>query len=225
MTEITAALCWYDEQPEHLDRLVRSLEGVCSRLVAVDGRWLHYPATAEDSPGEQRAALANAVDKAGLGLSYFTSGGVGWADQVTKRSFLMQQACRYGDWVLVIDADEWVEQHTNLHAALAATSCDVARVMSHRYGEGIRTPYTPIRRLYRASRNVHVERAHNGYRAADGGWLHGDPAYVELEPCEDVIADNIVLGHDIDGRLAERAHAKREYYVERRRHMTGSRWL
>lgn len=225
MTEITAALCWYDERPEHIERLIFSLVGVCSHLVAVDGRWLHHPGEAEDSPEPQRAALANAVSEAGLGLSYFTSGGVGWADQTTKRSFLMQQACRHGDWVLVIDADEWVEQHQGLHERLAGLECDVARVESHRYGEGIRTPFTPIRRLYRASRNVHVERAHNGYRAADGGWLHGDPAYIELEQCADEVAENITVAHDIDGRLPERDHAKRTYYIERRRHMGASRWL
>ena len=225
MTEITAALCWYDEKPEHLERLVRSLEGVCSHLVTVDGRWLHFPGAVEDSPEAQRAAIATAADKIGIGLSYFNSGKVGWADQVTKRSFLMQQACKHGEWVLVIDGDEWVEQHRGLHERLAGLTCDVARVMSHRYGEGIRTPETPIRRLYRASRNVHVERAHNGYRAADGGWLHGDPGYVTLEQCADEVAENIVVAHDIDGRLPERAKAKRDYYVERRRHMGASRWL
>jgi hypothetical protein len=51
---VTAALAWYDEAPEDLDRYVRALPVVCDRLVAVDGGYERYPgATPRSSRDEE----------------------------------------------------------------------------------------------------------------------------------------------------------------------------
>jgi len=89
----------------------------------------------------------------------------------------MAEAAELGDWLFVIDGDEWIHdaKPVVLEDTLDATSCDVGyvRCTNKTGNENIDTPQM-IRRLYRASTGVTVDTAHNGYRTADGRWLHGD---------------------------------------------------
>ena len=47
---VTAALAWYDEAPEDLDRFVRALAVFCDRFIAVGGRYGATP-SADRQPG------------------------------------------------------------------------------------------------------------------------------------------------------------------------------
>lgn len=218
MTTIVAALCWFDEQPETLERCATSLAGVADVLVALDGRWVLFPQDRTSSPIEQVVALRHAAESVGVRYVAETELYAGlWPSQVAKRAALMRIAREQADWVLVVDADESIEScdGAELRSALEATDLDVARVRTHRVGAGVRTAFGNPRRLYRSSTGVTVERCHNGYRAANGRWLNGDPAFVDLEPELDVMGiltlEHFVVRDGIRDRL------DREYSMARRR--------
>lgn len=218
MTTIAAALCWFDEESDALERCASSLAGVADVLVALDGRWMLFPHERSSSPIEQVVALRRAAESAGVQYVAETALYAGlWPSQVAKRAALMRIARDQADWVLVIDADESIESCDvdELRSALDTTELDVARVKTHRIGDGVRTQFGNPRRLYRSSTGVTVERVHNGYRAADGRWLNGDPAYVDLEPELDVM-EILTLQHVVT-RGSVRDRLDREYSMARRR--------
>lgn len=102
MTAIAAALCWYDEDPRILRRLVRSLAGNVDILVTLDGPYLDYPA-GRVSPLEQGAAIQQDARLAMLPHDSM----IPVADtQTGKRTHLYQHAAMQADWILIIDADE-----------------------------------------------------------------------------------------------------------------------
>ena len=67
----------------------------------------------------------------------------------------------------------------------------------------------PIRRLFRALPDLAVDIAHNGYRTGDR-WLHGDSAFVDLEPAE-ITYQDITLEHAASGRSEGREQARLDY--------------
>ena len=40
---VTAALCWWNELPEDLDRCIRAAALIADRVVALDGAYRRYP--------------------------------------------------------------------------------------------------------------------------------------------------------------------------------------
>lgn len=219
---LVGALAWYAESTETLERCARSLGGVCDVLIALGGRWDGFPAVEGDDADAQSDAIMAGCDDAGIfcevtySLDMFES-------QVAKRAELMAAARGAGDWVFVIDADEYVaDANTDeLARALSNTLADAATV------HGIRVPHRlqvrrPWRRMYRASTGVTVEIAHNGYRAADGRWLYGDPAHVTLEPAVDV-TEHLLLVHDLVAR-GDARRAARQAYVDARRDQGFETW-
>lgn len=224
---VTAALCWYDEPVEALERCVASLEGVCDRLVAVDGRWDVFPGARDLSPLEQKLAIQAAARAAGIKDEVHGGGPFAWESQVAKRSYAIERAASTGDWVLVIDADEHISSSDRaaLHALLAATDLDVGEVpltnRSQRWPlNQLHTHTFAARRLFRSACAPHYERAHNGVRASDGRWLSGSRRHVALEPTfvtADLNALALALRHDLDARSGERQQARRIYYKTRRR--------
>lgn len=212
-TFLVACLAYYAERTAVLERCVSSLAGVADALVASEGRWDPFPPLADDQ-SVQQAAVELAAQRAGLAC-YHCRGS--WPDQVAKRSDLMRRAGQIGEWLLVIDADEWVvaSDAAALRRELAATQLDVARVNLQRYPIDSSSMARAVRRVYRASTGVHVRVAHNGYVTEDGRFLHGDPAYVKLEPEEDY-SMHLMLGHDIEARSGERAAARKEFLRVRR---------
>lgn len=209
---IVAALPWYDESTAFLDRCVRSLEGVVDVLVALDGRWQLYD---EDAPvlshWTQSHAIARAADAITL-EHYVYMGPTVWQSQVEKRRALMELASEQGDWVLVIDADEYVASSYpgHLRPALKETELDVATVLCTRLLGDM--PTRRIRRLFR--KHTSVERAHNGY-VYEGRWLHGDSARVHLEPALDV--SGWLELHSSSGMRDPSREAKSLEYRQRRR--------
>lgn len=190
---IVAALPWYDEQPSWLDRCVRSLAGVVDELIAVDGRWELYDDSAPIlSHFEQDIAITKAAHAVGIEATVWKPGRV-WATQVAKRAVTMELAAELGDWVLVIDADEYVAHHDPVWKARLEYGYDVGLVALHAQFEQM--PDRRIRRVFRAGTTVRV--AHNGYWY-EGRWLHGDSAKVRLAPAVD-LSDALVL-HDDSGR-------------------------
>lgn len=215
--KIIAALCWFDERPEILARCVSSLAGVVDSVVALDGPWEGFPAEGLlRSPDEQSAAIDAAADAAGLPLRA-GHGAEAWPSQVAKRSELMRVAALAGDWILVVDADEYVERcdPEALRRVLAETEHDVAEARMRNAGQGVRNISAfGKRRLFRSASGVTLERAHNGYRAADGRWLYGDRRHVDLAPAADV-SGYLELVNDVSARPRRRADAAAVYYQAR----------
>ena len=211
---IVAALPWYDEPVAFLDRCVRSLAGVADELVAVDGRWEHYSDTEPVlSHWTQAQAIARAADAIALDHRVWMGPNV-WGSQVAKRAALMELASEAGDWILVIDADEYIANSLpgHLRPALQETELDVGLV-GFTTLNGSRPP-SRIRRIFR--RGTTVKTAHNGYNLG-GRWLHGDSAHVRLEDAVDVSA--YVSMHDDCGARDElRTEKKRDYRQARARH-------
>lgn len=212
---VTAALAWWNEPTWALDRLVRSLEGVADRLVAVDGRWANMPGRGLLSPDDEACAIRDAASAAGLDL-VLSRKAKRWT-QVEKRNHLMQLAAAGSDWVLVVDGDTFVGRCDTaaFRAALEHAAEDVALIEVVNVGTMIRSRWPRRRRLvYRAAAGPRVVTAHNGYRSSVGRWLNGDPEHVELEPAVDA-AGHLQLIHDIDSRGRERRGQQSDYYAAR----------
>jgi hypothetical protein len=216
--KIVACLAWYDEPITFLDRCIRSLAGIADRIVAYDGAWQMFPHEDHLSPIEQTLRIYWTANQVGISPNVFRPH-VEWGSQVAKRDALMREACDYGDWLFVIDGDEYVAEADpdKLRATLAETELDVASVTAKRTNgfAGVNVPQ-PIRRIYRASTGVSVEIAHNGYRTADGRWLHGDGAFCKMEPVCNT-APFVLLHHEKLNRGVERNEASMEYRKNRNR--------
>jgi hypothetical protein len=101
---VTAALAWFDERPEDLDRYVRSLAGFCDRLVAVDGPYERYPRSRVGAGLAEEKAIARAANAIGLDYRINTSPHI-WRGQVEKRNYLYEFAAEGSDWIFTLDAD------------------------------------------------------------------------------------------------------------------------
>jgi hypothetical protein len=214
--KICAALAWYDEPIEFLDRCVRSLAGVMDFLVAVDGPWQGFPHDRVLSdPAQSAAIMAAAVD---VGLPFaIIERGAAWDSQVAKRDHLMHESSACSDWIFVIDGDEHVHQaHAETtRTALDSAATDVGTVVCrHVTGHQADRFSAPIRRLYRAGTTV--EQAHNGYRYGDK-WLHGDPSYVKLEQ---PFVTPLTIHHQRSDRGEQRNQAAMDYRAYRRAQRT-----
>ena len=212
--KIIAALPWYDEQPSWLDRCVRSLAGVADELVAVDGRWDLYDDTAPIlSHFEQEVAISRAAYAVDIESEVWKPART-WTSQVAKRAELMRICSEKGDWIFVIDADEYVatlDVDKWIEFMTIDSKLDVALVGLHALYE--QQPDRRIRRLFRSGTTV--KTAHNGYWY-EGQWLHGDTAKVKLEPAFD-LSDVLVLHDDSGRREPERELKAMDYRRARAR--------
>lgn len=209
---ITAALCWYDESVEFLARCVQSLEGLADSVVAVDGAWAIFPGGPR-SGAEQVEAIKETADAVGMACHVWQPDEI-WASQVAKRAAMMDLASDIGDWLFVIDADEYVNYALPLavRRRLQSSEAVTATVTIKNLHRGEQMPgYHPqgglTRRFYRAGTTVTV--VHSGY-AYEGRHLLRD----ELE--ED-LRDLIVVEHDNHNRGADRNAADRGYREARQR--------
>lgn len=212
--KIVGALPWYDEQPSWLDRCVRSLAGVVDELVAIDGRWdLYDDAAPILSHFEQEIAISKAAHAVGIESEVWKPARV-WPSQVAKRAELMRICSEKGDWIFVIDADEYVAKldvEGWIEFMSVDTVFDVAMVGLHALYEQM--PDRRVRRLYRSG--TEVRTAHNGYWR-EGQWLHGDTAKVTLAPALD-LSDVLVLHDDSGRREPEREQKAMDYRRARAR--------
>lgn len=210
--KIIAALAWYTEPPAFLHRCIASLAGLCDEIICYDGAWEMFRGGRESSFDEYVAIKAGAADAA-IPYTIYTPSHT-WGSQVEKRAHLMLEAGETdADWILVIDGDEHLAECDDRAArhALTLTDRDVAQVMAVRTTgyDAVNVPGR-IRRLYRATCGVTVETAHNGYRTQDGRWLHGDSAFVHLEPACDISA-HVLMHHERLNRGERRNRAALDY--------------
>lgn len=213
-------MCWFDEPVELLERCVGSLAGVADHFVALDGRWEGFPGDLVNSSPAEAAAIARASRAAGVAGTVVHPGFV-WSSQVAKRTTAIDLAPTATDWLLIVDADEYVldVDRQALDEILADTPRDVAELELTNFAsrfplDRMRSNVYRVRRLFRAAAKPRYELAHNGVRNAAGAWLSGDRGYVELADAVDATA-GISLGHAIDARPVDRQRRRADYYRAR----------
>lgn len=119
---LIAAVIWYNQTQERLDRLVRSLgNGKCDAAVFLDGPFAGLSDVLE-SPREQYHWIADAAEEIGLQYAVLNHTAP-WGSEPDKRTAAASaarliewepherrnEALGQEKWILVIDSDEWVE--------------------------------------------------------------------------------------------------------------------
>lgn len=214
--KIVAALCWYDEPDGFLERLLRSLVGHVDEVVALDGAWQGFP-NPKRSSGDQRHLLGAVAREIGLLIRIDVPVRV-WKSQIEKRQRLFDIAIKeqHADWVLIVDGDFILAECDDLvlRQSLELTSLDVAKVLIRPlnqpwpYSE-LRTNPTADRMIWRGHPDLTMEHLHYGIRIGNR-WLHGDTAYVNVEPALD-LSRVVVIDHDNMNRSAPRVAAMKQY--------------
>jgi hypothetical protein len=212
---ICAAVAWYLEPPAFLDRLIRSLAYRVDHVVCLDGAWRLFPDAAPRSTDAEHETLVTAAAETGQDITIRVPDEV-FESQVAKRAELMALAAEHGDWVLVIDGDEYVSRGLGLglHWALERTDAIIGDVKLKNTNNGETMPYSHpdggLRgRLSRAGATVDI--VHSGY------FYEGRPLYA-AEPAIDV-ADLITITHDNCNRGRDRNQMAIDY--RRARQNTG----
>lgn len=106
-------LCFYDESPTWLAGCVASLTRIgVDHLIAVDGRYPHFmPGAAANSRPEQIDALTSTAMGADIALTLHRPTFPMLEPKKRTLAFqLLNATAEYGDWVLVIDADERISE-------------------------------------------------------------------------------------------------------------------
>lgn len=119
--KVTAALCWWDESVQDLERCVRGIANIADKVVAFDGAYRRYPGGTPSSPPEQAETIRRVAEETGLEWAIFAPEEL-WAGQVQKRSALMAAASIDSDWIVVVDTDHVI------HADREKARADLARV-------------------------------------------------------------------------------------------------
>lgn len=184
---LIALLNWFDEPTELLTLALNGAKlAGCSAVVAVDGRYEHFPASTDVSPADQRGLMDAACRHHGMDLTLHVAGP--WASEPVKRTQLFALALSLsdpGDWWMVLDADTIVtEAHDEFLLRLAAAEEDaaLARVIDVEARRANR-PDWPVevdfRLLYRAQPMAVTGTHHYDYtRLSDGAalWRGGSGA-------------------------------------------------
>jgi hypothetical protein len=110
---VAAVVIWYDENPEDITRMVRSMGGLCDYMVAVDGVFRNFPdAKKAWSDKEQIAAFSEACGEVGIELLVYQPKAIGrWlgrfkGEEVPKRNASFNLCSVFQPtWVIVCDAD------------------------------------------------------------------------------------------------------------------------
>lgn len=182
---ITAALCWYDEPPAILRRLIHSLTGLCDRLVAVDGGWELVDDAKPHSPTAQVSAIRDVARRANIQAVIHQPDKL-WKGQVEKRDWMMREAAEGSDWVLVVDADYEIHcpnphyvrrelRHTSADALRVNFHTPVPRgeygpeVFAHEWHEKLAGVTKETALLFRALPGMRVEKRHWWYSAEKRG--------------------------------------------------------
>ncbi len=179
--KIVAAVNYFDEPLEHTDRLLESLQGFVDGVVLVDGAYRLFP---HDIPYTDEKRL-NTIHETSVLLDLnmtIVSIETAWTNQTTKRSYMMNAAADAGDYVLVIDADEWVDREAtdierllykiNMHRPDAISVClDTPDPPRRRLAHNLATQSPQmstsvhgkgVERIYRSMTDIIVGPLHHG---------------------------------------------------------------
>jgi hypothetical protein len=216
--KVVGLLNFYDENPNWLSAYVAAMAKMCSHLVACDGAYMLFPGALESpqSSFDQVDAITRACDAAGMGLTLFTPTEP-WGSEVEKRDFMFRlgPAMTMDDWFFIVDADELLRPNDWAMKDLQETRLDVAEVTLYDKIGGLRPSHTPIRRLFRALPEMHVEQAHYIVTAQKDGertYLAGPRDFPLAAP---LWLSEVLLNHLNRHRNPLRNQAAQTYYERR----------
>lgn len=193
--KLIAVVSWYDESPSWLAQCVASLARFADHIVAVDGAYALFPDAAGRSPLEQHEAVVGAAYAAGVPLTLHWQKQPFEGNEVEKRNQTLKLARAVagpGDWLIVVDADEYVlHAAESLRAELAATDRHVATyalfdgldlqenpsmAAAARVASMMTRFSSPVRGIYRNLPDLEYVGTHYSLRATIDGqprWLWG----------------------------------------------------
>lgn len=233
---VTAALCWWNEQPEDLERCVLGMADVADRVVALDGAYRRYPTATARSSDAEVEAIRETAKKVGIECVILQPDAL-WAGQVEKRSYLLAAATVNSDWIATVDADHVIHANReDVRKLLARTQEDVISVpyytplnpdrpieesaagLWHKEQVG---PPVDVPHLWRALPGMRVERRHWWYSAYKGGrrhWIWGgdENGNGPLLPCMRITVPYRVE-HLCLYRTPEQVRASRSFLNDRER--------
>jgi hypothetical protein len=124
-------LAFWNEKPADLAACVKGAARIADRIVAVDGAYRRYPDATAKSSHWQVKAIEKAAAEAGIECVIHQPDEL-WAGQIAKRTFLLREASKDADWVVVVDADHIISTSRKLaRAALARMPVRVRSVGVH----------------------------------------------------------------------------------------------
>lgn len=195
---------------------------MADHVVAVDGRYEHFPSDHDVSAPEQYDAIRDGCTDGCMGLTLQRSCAP-WPGEVEKRAAMfdvgLSHAASADDWFLIVDADVQVENVADgWREALTTTVADCAKVRCRNVRpDGKLMDDVTYRGFYRALPGLTVQGAHWNYviPGANPRYLWMDPsARVSTEFCADLTPFVTVHHRNLD-RTAERSWAARMYYRKR----------
>jgi hypothetical protein len=225
--KLIALLSWYDEPTTWLAETVASIGKVCDHLIAVDGPYARFPgALAKPASGpEQVETILRVAAGAGIGCTIHAPRQPWWGGEVEKRDAMFRIGETFStadDWYFVVDADEVISKApSDLRQRLGASPCDAAeltlweRDTQSRLAELVDTSTDsrwPLRRLFRALPDLHIEQAHYVVTATHDGVkrvLCGNRDVHMVEPAEQVW--DLMLEHRRGQRTIGRLRLKDQY--------------
>ena len=108
--EIVGAICTFESE-KTLGRTLESIRDLVDRVIIVDGSWEGFADYPESKDGT--LAIAEAWDKPHTIIR--NNAGAPYKTEMAKRSlYLARDLVNEGDWLLIIDDDEYVTQGANL---------------------------------------------------------------------------------------------------------------
>jgi hypothetical protein len=232
---IIGVLSWFDESPSWLAATVTSMARVCSHVVAVDGRYGHYPSAMNASPTNQAETIIEVAGAAGMSVNVYRPSDPFYGGEIEKRNLSFRLAMAVArpmrDWLLVLDGDCVVVEHSDLlQSDLERTEAHTAQVLVEEHHDPLdpdlpikvaglvpiaNVSRTPITLLYRCLHNIRYEGTHYSIRGEDFDgetfWLWGhDDAVDPFDATSD-----LVVQHRNIRRPARRREQAAEYYATR----------
>lgn len=224
---LVALLSWYDESPTWLAECVASIAKVCDHLIAVDGPYAMFPgALSKPASGpEQVETILRVAAGSGIGCTIHAPREPWWGGEIEKRDAMFRIGETFttaDDWYFVVDADEVVSKvPSDLRQRLGESACDAAELMlwerdtQSRLAELVDTSTDsrwPLRRLFRALPELHIEQAHYVVTATRDGVkrvLCGNRDVHVVEPAEQLW--DLMLEHRRGQRTIGRLRLKDQY--------------
>lgn len=222
--KIVGLLSWYDENPSWLAAYVGAMATFgCSHIIACDGPYLLYPGALEAprSDIDQVEALTRAAQAVGSGLTLYQPTQPWLGGEVEKRDFMFglgERMVTSDDWYFLVDADEVVRAPSWDRRELETTDRDVGEVQLFEKFGGLEPSQHPLRRLFRALPDMHIEIAHYILTAEKDDrrvYLSG-AAHFDLEPT--LYLRDVYLDHHNRHRNPLRYQKGLAYYEMRDAH-------
>lgn len=212
--KLVGLLSWFDEPTKDLERCIRSFHACgMTHLVCCDGAYGLFPGGAPVSDSRQHATITSVCNELAVDLRIYLPPRM-WETETDKRATVFRIAERefattLDDWLIVIDADEYVPAPRDLRPMLATLTLDAADLhVDEPGGGGNPAKQFEIRKLFRAIPGLTVRLNHHTYVAADKVlWGFGQVESADLS--------QVTVRHMTNLRPARRRVVKERYYYER----------